>query len=359
MTTRRGLRFSDRSQNNSSPAGAVDDYLDDQGSIQLVATFAGFWHGPPIGAIRSACLRSFLAQGHRFKLYTYRSFEGIPEGIEIADANAVIPESEVIWFGDDLGPFSDLFRYTLLREHGGWWCDVDTVCLSASIPDVEEAWSQEWPEINPEGVGNGQICLKRGSELASELHERCLLKSQSHIQDRSSLGPHLFTATIKDLGLEKNKNGNYKLFYPVNWLETFKLWLPEYRAQIEDRIAASYFLPIYQSFPTWCGIDLLKLPPEGSYLHGLLKTYDCLDPNLSTHDANDVREAIRTFLQANGAAMYKNLAAVCGPQIFSELGLQRPKSSLRTRIGSRLRRYNQAMLKRFNSSKRQSMQFLS
>ena len=76
-------------------------------------------------------IQSFLANGHEFHLYTYRAMEGIPEGTVRRDANEILPASRV--FRDqDIGSFSgfaDLFRYKLLLERGGWWVDLDIVCL--------------------------------------------------------------------------------------------------------------------------------------------------------------------------------------------------------------------------------------
>lgn len=294
--------------------------------------FHGFWHGPPLGAIRTACLKSFLAKGHRFKLYTYQTHKEAPSGIELEDANIVLPESEIIWHNTDIGPFSDLFRYALLKEEGGWWCDVDTVCLSGSIPEVDEAWSLEWPEIDPNQVGNGQICLRKGSILAKELYQKCLERSRSPLQDRSSLGPHLFSEIVSALNRGKNHNASPAQFYPINWLSCFKLWLPEYRKEIEQKTRNSLFLPIYQSFPAGCGIDLLKLPPEGSYLHNLLATYECINPALPTYEAKAIKDAVKIFLEQGGEARLNNLEKTCGPDVFAELNLKRPGKTIKKRL---------------------------
>src|SRR6476660_7068055 len=101
--------------------------------------FQGFWHGPPLGPLRQACLNSFVRMGHRFELYTYGPLP-VPAGVVLKEAEKIIPLAEVFYYENprtgskDLGPFSDLFRFKLLSERGGWWSDVDTICLSPDIP---------------------------------------------------------------------------------------------------------------------------------------------------------------------------------------------------------------------------------
>src|SRR5437588_8393960 len=102
-------------------------------------TIQGFWSGPPLSAINWACLRSFLAAGHHFVLYTYDLLD-VPQGVVVKDACEILPRRSIFHFQNvltqqsDLGPFADYFRLKLLAEKGGWYCDVDTVCLSSELP---------------------------------------------------------------------------------------------------------------------------------------------------------------------------------------------------------------------------------
>lgn len=292
-----------------------------------MAVFKGFWHGPPIGPTRAACIKSFLDHGHQFELFTYQEFADIPEGTIIKDANSIIPRSDILSYHNlqtgkiDLGPFSDLFRFTLLNQHGGWWSDVDTVCLTSNIPEPEEAWCQE----TTNQTGTSQLCLKKGSALVVELEKRCLELSKNPLEKRESMGPILLTKTIDELGLEKNKNGTKEVFYPCHWVEVFKLWIPEYNSEMTNRVKHSYFLPIYQSIAFYAGLDPARLPPKGSYMchvfekHGQLKTND----RSSQYTDIDVREAFRQMFQDNPTWTHEPLEEVCGKEIFKELGIKR------------------------------------
>jgi hypothetical protein len=62
----------------------------------------------------------------------------LPEGVIVGDANEIVPRGKVFayrnknTFGHGKGSyagFSDIFRYKLLYEKGGWWTDMDVTCL--------------------------------------------------------------------------------------------------------------------------------------------------------------------------------------------------------------------------------------
>ena len=74
------------------------------------------------------CALSFLKNGHSFHLYTYGKVEGVPAGVVVRDANAILPEKVTRLF-PSLQQAADFFRVALLLQRGGWWVDMDTVCL--------------------------------------------------------------------------------------------------------------------------------------------------------------------------------------------------------------------------------------
>src|SRR5579871_2409618 len=181
-------------------------------------TFQAFWHGPPLNMCHWACLQSFLGLGHELHLYTYGS-RPVPEGVVLRDANEILPESELFYFQNpnshqyDLGPFSDLFRFKLLLDRGGWYVDLDTICLSATFPKIERAWSRELPEVYPDAVAPGQIAFPKGDPVVAELYRRCREKSRNY-ERREELGPELISAVIRDFTLPLDCGGSPDTFYP-------------------------------------------------------------------------------------------------------------------------------------------------
>jgi hypothetical protein len=300
-------------------------YLHHRLSKPRSAVFQGFWHGPPLGQLRSACLASFIERGHKFELYSYDDVS-VPSGVVMKDASEIIPRSEMFYFinpktgANDLGPFSDLFRFKLLFERGGWWSDVDTVCLSDSIPALERAWAQEKPEYNLNAIGTSQLAFPRADPLAGELYHKCLLMSKTEYPYRESLGPLLISSTIIENGLPKNYGGLPNSFYPIRWIEMFKLWLPEYCHEIERRVASAFFLPIYQSFPQYIGLSLGRRPPRGSYLAKFLDRH-CPAGENGAYEADEIISASRQFFLSNDWAI-NELTSVAGAQALTQLGIE-------------------------------------
>lgn len=104
------------------------------------------WIGPQIGIMEQLTLASFVHFGYDVHLWLYSetSTSNVPDTVKVMDANAVISSEEVFHYkkGSQFGTgkgsvagFSDIFRYKLLYDYGGWWVDMDVTCLKAF--DVE------------------------------------------------------------------------------------------------------------------------------------------------------------------------------------------------------------------------------
>lgn len=88
------------------------------------------WVGPRLSAMEILCINSYLANGHEFHLYTYNDIFNVPKETIIKDANEIIPEKDM--YIDNFGGYVNLsnqFRFTMLYKMGGWWVDMDTVCI--------------------------------------------------------------------------------------------------------------------------------------------------------------------------------------------------------------------------------------
>lgn len=102
---------------------------------------------------QSRCIASWATAGNSVHLWTYpqqqRHLVALPENVTVRDANEILPLSVALDMGyyHGMGPqlrwpswstFADLFRYELLYEKGGWWCDADSIgvrCLrDAPLP---------------------------------------------------------------------------------------------------------------------------------------------------------------------------------------------------------------------------------
>ena len=140
------------------------------------------WIGKVLSNIELLTIKSFVANGHDFFLWVYDIIEApIPEGVTIMDANTIIPSDKIFRYKNknqfghgkgSLGGFSDIFRYKLLYENGGWWVDMDVTCLKP-LDFVEDYVFRKHHELDL--VGNVMKCPKR-SELMKLCYERAILE---------------------------------------------------------------------------------------------------------------------------------------------------------------------------------------
>lgn len=98
------------------------------------------WIGNKLSTLEILTIQSYINKGHEFVLWAYDEIKSnLPEGVIIKDASKIIPSKDIFCykypnqFGHGKGSyagFSDIFRYKLLYEKGGWWTDMDVCCLS-------------------------------------------------------------------------------------------------------------------------------------------------------------------------------------------------------------------------------------
>lgn len=141
-------------------------------------TVNGLWIGNRLSLLETLGIKSFLDHGHRFRLFVYEPLETpVPEGCELMDASAVIPATSIFRYrhknkyGHGKGSvsgFSDIFRYKLLYEQGGWWVDMDVTCLKP-LNFTGEYVFRAHPELP--AVGNVMKCPK-GSDLMLRCYEK-------------------------------------------------------------------------------------------------------------------------------------------------------------------------------------------
>jgi glycosyl transferase-like sugar-binding protein len=171
----------------------------------------GLWIGKRLSAMQRLSIRSFLAHGHQYHLYTYGDVGDVPAGVQLANANAIIPEAKVFRNinHDTFAAFSDFFRYKLLLDRGGWWADLDLICLRPFDFEAEYVFSSEY-EIDKtnldlshpitEGVNSGVIKAPRGAPVISEAWVTCCSKSPQQL-GWGEIGPLLVRQLVPKYGL--------------------------------------------------------------------------------------------------------------------------------------------------------------
>lgn len=142
----------------------------------------GLWIGKTLSKLELLTIRSFITCGHTLWLWVYDVIETtLPEEVILKDANTIIPQQQVFQYqaGNEFGHgkgsfagFSDIFRYKLLYEYGGWWTDMDVTCLRPL--DFDAAYVFRQHDVLP-AVGNIMKCPK-GSLLMQRCYERACIE---------------------------------------------------------------------------------------------------------------------------------------------------------------------------------------
>ena len=225
------------------------------------------WHGSPPSVFEELCMRSFLHCGHAVELYTYEEVE-TPPGVRVCDANAILPEHEVFTYASgpakgSFAAFSNLFRFKMLAEHGGIWCDADMLCLKP-LHELPEAWAGKVCKFTPGYLNTAILKFPPGHEVCVEVY-RALAAEGANL----SLGS---TAELLTQAVRRRPESCESLpvdyFYPLTWPETWLLVDPDQYEACNARLASSYGVHCWNTAITF-GLGMPKgaLPPVGSYLH--------------------------------------------------------------------------------------------
>ncbi|MDR0808209.1 MAG: hypothetical protein LBE86_03635 [Gemmobacter sp.] len=133
-------------------------------------TIGALWIGGSLSYLEQLCLKSFVDAGQHIRLYTYHTVEKVPEGVEIADANEILPSENFLTHERTGSPalHSDLFRYHMLTRHDDViWADTDAYCVKPFT--TENGHFYAW-ESNRK-VNGGVLGLPPDSETLRELLE--------------------------------------------------------------------------------------------------------------------------------------------------------------------------------------------
>jgi hypothetical protein len=167
----------------------------------------GLWIGSRLSTMQQLCIRSFLDHGHPFHLYVYGDVAGIPEGTTRCDGRDILPESEICCYAEGFGKgspslFSNLFRYKLLLDKGGWWSDLDMVCLRPLRFEQPYVFGEQ---NRRNGTTTANVAIIK-APAQSPLIRDCWETANG--ADRQALlwgqiGPHLMNAAVTRAGLRE------------------------------------------------------------------------------------------------------------------------------------------------------------
>jgi hypothetical protein len=219
-----------------------------------MADFGSLWIGNPLSKVEQTALASFIYYGHSFTLFVYDMSMKVPNGVVKADANQIIPESEIFKVQNSYGPFADMFRYTMIKKTGLIWTDTDSICLKASWNFGEYIFGFE----EDQRLANGILKMPQDSELIDFLINNSVKYDKSKIV-WSEIGPLLVTKGAKRFNVLRYAQPP-DVFYPVHFWQWKKIWLKDYKNEVLDKCTNAHTLQIWNQFLNREGVDKNNLP---------------------------------------------------------------------------------------------------
>jgi len=166
----------------------------------------GLWVGKSLSLMEQLSIKSFLANGHEYYLYTYGKVKNIPEGTIIKNGEEILPKQMIFkhQIGEGKGSyagFSELFRLKLLLEKGGIWADLDIVCLKPFDFKEKYIFSSENTPNGKIKSNVGVIKVPRNDFLIEGCYKEAIEKNSKTIRF-AEMGPELINFKINKFKLK-------------------------------------------------------------------------------------------------------------------------------------------------------------
>jgi hypothetical protein len=234
-------------------------------------TFQSFWWGDTLTRYAAVCLQSFIDRGHAVDLYSFNRDVTVPAGVRVRDARELFALEDMFFYRKGRGrgspsAFSNLFRYKLLAERGGWWVDTDVVCLARELPPFDIFFARQ-----DENVINCAVLHFPAGHAAMI---QCFDEAQRAGREIAwgTTGPRLFTRVLDGLGMSHHALDS-AICYPLPWRQALDALNPECTGTISANAASSLFFHLWNEIYRRQAIDQNVLPPDGSFLRKIAERH--------------------------------------------------------------------------------------
>ena len=233
-----------------------------------------FWMGD-LTIYEIANLQSFVKHGFKVIIWTYdKNLEKNInlKGVSFKDANLVLNESLLMKFKQgrqksSLSSFSNLFRYELLKKYGGWWFDIDCICVKNIDEFIKLTNNRDFVIGRERENYTGSSVLyfndvKILDELIQEVNS--IAKKNDYSFFWGEIGPDLISEIIlKNNLMNDTLDENY--FYIISADKFHKFF--ENKTSLMIDMEDSYILHTWNEMFNRFLISKKRLPPKGSILY--------------------------------------------------------------------------------------------
>jgi mannosyltransferase OCH1-like enzyme len=229
------------------------------------------WTEKTIGLMEKLSIASYLYYGVPYHLYLYNDVAGIPAGVVVHDAREILPQDEIKNFRHPQH-FSDYFRYAMLLMEGGWYADLDSVCLrpfDIAAPyvfvrdNIDEYYLSGCFMKTPKGAPIMQYCFNEVDRMSVNY------RMNAGYQE---VGPKMVHKAVLKFGLEEYVQPKLA-FDPIPWHQITKIVEPNYAWALSQSYAIHLRGSIWNQGPNSSAGTL----PNGKFLmSGETYSPDCL-----------------------------------------------------------------------------------
>lgn len=234
-----------------------------------------FWHGD-LSLYEIKCIESFAKNGFEVQVWSYQNLL-LPKNCKLMNANDIVSKDQLFSYYQGKGKhpsiaaFSDVFRFTLLSKHLGWWFDTDCFCLThfntfnkqfennLLVAGVEDN--------NTKQINCGVVYFKETTTanlFYKEVLDRCK-KYDNQLPNWGDIGPKMFTEIVEKHNLIDNIS-SIDNFYPIHYKETELFFNANYFNTALEKSKNSMICHLWNEVLRKKAIDKNVMPEEGSFL---------------------------------------------------------------------------------------------
>mgnify|MGYP001551932884 FL=1 len=186
------------------------------------------WIGGQLSKVEQLCIQSFIDHGHEFHLYAYEQITNAPQGTQLHNAREIIGEDAIFtykngWGKGSVSGFADWFRLLMIQKNGGWWVDMDIICLKKFDFAADIIFCSSFEGEYGQLVNNCVFKAPGDSQFVTYCLDQIALIDMKTM-GFGLAGPFLFQKAVKELQLENNMLP-YQYFNPISWRNVNELIL--------------------------------------------------------------------------------------------------------------------------------------